>query len=115
MFAISAVIFIQIVLNVSLFELDFALLAFACIAVLDFQFREEAGAFVEGVAEEQHEAVKIDFVFVGCTSLAVEVVVVQFAVAADADFLAHDAIPLAGLLATFSICSKWPQPFGRSS
>ncbi len=69
----------QVEFDIRLFQLHFTGLAFADQRMLDFQFREETDLAAEFVGEIQHEAVVIHL-----AAGFVEIVVMQFTVAADA-------------------------------
>ena len=69
--------------DVCLLEFNLARCTVSCERMFEFEFGEKADAVGELVAEEQHEAMEIDLSEVACAVIGIEIVVMQFAVAAD--------------------------------
>ena len=80
----GTMIVIQIKFDIGLLNFNFTFFAFTGEGVFNLQFGEKARARIEFVAEEQHETMEVDFFLVGCAAFALQIVVMQLAVAAQA-------------------------------
>ena len=100
---IDRTVVIEIDLDVGLLEFDLTRLAFTCEGVFQFEFGEQAYLVVELVVEVEHEAVEVDLV----ATLVAEVVVMQFAVAADRHIVAAADIALHGFGHGFELCLEF--------